>query len=275
VLGGVHYLVLAGRASWDDVRGALVAEADFLRRYTAEQAIQTNEVRRSWVLAPCFLLVAEESGAGTFDLLELGASAGFNLLWDRYRHVYEAGEWAPPDPVLSFHGEERRPVPARLFPRRPAVRQRVGIDLNPVDVTREEGATLLRSFVWADQTERLELLDRAIEAVRREPPELVRGDYVERLPALLSERRDGALTVVFETASLGYVTAEERQRVRDAITAAAEEAPLAWIGSAPPLEEGMTAWGMDVRVLPGRDERRIVAHADFHGAWIDWFPEAV
>jgi hypothetical protein len=172
---------------------------------------------------------------------------------------------------LTFRGEERRPVSARLFEQGPAVRRRVGIDLNPVDVTREEGAVLLRSFVWADQTERLELLDQAVEAVRRAPPELVRGDYVELLPELLADRRPGALTVVFETASLGYVTAEERRRVRETLAEAAQDEPLAWIGSAPPLEEGMTAWGMDVHLLPG--ERRIVAHADFHGAWIDWFPE--
>ena len=136
--------------------------------------------------------------------------------------------------------------------------------------TRDEDALLLRSFVWADQRERLDLLDRAISAVRLAPPELVRGDYVERLPELLAERRGGALTVVFQTASLGYVGAEDRQRVRETLAQAAEREPLAWIGSAPPLEDGMTAWGMDVRVLPG--ERRIVAHADFHGAWIDWFP---
>jgi hypothetical protein len=227
-------------------------------------------VRRSWILAPCFLLLADELGAETFDLLELGASAGFNLLWDRYHHVYEAGEWGLRDAALSFEGEERRSVPGRLFDRRPTVRRRVGIDLNPLDVTRDEDALLLRSFVWADQRERLDLLDRAISAVRLAPPELVRGDYVERLPELLAERRGGALTVVFQTASLGYVGAEERQRVRETLAQAAEREPLAWIGSAPPLEDGMTAWGMDVRVLPG--ERRIVAHADFHGAWIDWFP---
>jgi hypothetical protein len=271
LLGGLHYLVLTGRASWDDVRGALAGEAEFLRHFTAEQGIQTNEVRRSWILAPCFLLLAEETGAEAFDLVELGAGAGFNLLWDRYHHVYEAGEWGSQDAALSFEGEERGPVPGRLFGRRPTVRRRIGIDLNPLDVTRAEDALLLRSFVWADQRERLDVLDRAIAAVRRSPPELVHGDYVERLPELLAERRSGALTVVFQTASLGYVTAEERRRVRETLTKAAESEPLAWIGSAAPLEEGMTAWGMDVRLLPG--ERRIVAHADFHGAWIDWFPE--
>jgi hypothetical protein len=44
---------------------------------------------------------------------------------------------------------------------------------------RDEGARLLEAFVWPDQTERIERLRAAIDVVRREPPELIRGDYVD------------------------------------------------------------------------------------------------
>ena len=71
-------------------------------------------------------------------------------------------------------------MPARLLALEPRVRGRIGVDLDPVDVTTDEGALRLRSFVWPGQEGRLERLDRAIEAVRREPPKLVRGDLVER-----------------------------------------------------------------------------------------------
>ena len=47
------------------------------------------------------------------------------------------------------------------------VRGRVGIDRSPIDVTTEDGARLLRSFVWAGQEGRMERLDRAIEATSR------------------------------------------------------------------------------------------------------------
>ena len=60
------------------------------------------------------------------------------------------------------------------------MRGRIGIDRSPIDVTTEDGARLLRSFVWAGQEGRMERLDRAIEAVREDPPQLVTGDYVER-----------------------------------------------------------------------------------------------
>jgi hypothetical protein len=214
LLAALHELVLRGEASWDAVSEALRRHADFLRWAIADRPVQTNEVQRSWMLLPCFLEIARRTGAEAFDLVDLGTSGGLNLLWDRYRYRYEAGEWGPPNALLELSGEERRPIPAELLAVRPRVRRRIGIDLAPIDVTTDEGARLLRSFVWADQTWRLEQLDRAIAAVREDPPELVRGDLVELLPEALARRQDGALTVVVDTAAVGYVPAERRRLVR-------------------------------------------------------------
>ena len=90
LLGGLHYLVLRGDASWDDLDAALDAHAAFLTRWCQEQDVQTNEVQRSWALVPGFLQLFD---GRPFDLLELGPSAGLNLVWDHYRHVYSTGTW--------------------------------------------------------------------------------------------------------------------------------------------------------------------------------------
>jgi hypothetical protein len=260
--------VLSGEASWGDIPSALADHADFLRGFTADQGIQTNEVGRAWTLLPAFLLLAQEAGVGELDLIELGPSAGFNLIWDRYHYRYRAGEWGGPRALLELTGEERRPVPGSLLDARLSVRGRIGIDISPIDVTSEEGALLLKSFVWADQEERLETLDRAIAAVRQAPPKLLQGDYSELLPRLLAERRPGALTVVFQTATRGYLTDEQWQRVESAMDTAAQDSPLGWISSTRPPEEGAIAWGLDVRLLPA--DPRLVAQADYHGSWLDW-----
>jgi hypothetical protein len=150
----------------------------------------------------------------------------------------------------------------------PVVRDRIGIDAEPVDVATEESARLLRCFVWADQHERLERLDRAIASLRLDPPELVQGDLVDLLPGVLGRRREGALTVVFETAVLGYVPEERRRLVFEALDDAAHDAPLALVRTSQPPDGTDTHYGMWIRVWPAA--REAVALAGYHGAWLEW-----
>jgi hypothetical protein len=274
LLAGVHYLALSGREpgafeSWERFSATLDRQAEFLAHFIAGRPIQTNEVQRSWVLVPCFLEVARRTGAQTFDLVELGPSAGLNLVWDRYRYRYAGGLWGVPESPLELTGEERTPIPEELLSFAPRVRRRIGIDKSPVDVTSEEDARLLKSFVWADQTDRLRRLDQAIEALRGDPPELVEGDFVDLVPGVLADRAADALTVVFQTGTLGYLTAEERARLRSALAEAGAAAPLAFVSTGAPRERGGTYWGVSLQIWPSRD-RELVAEADFHGSWLEW-----
>lgn len=243
--------------------------ADWLRRFVATKGVQTNEVQRSWLLLPCFLEIARKTGVETFDLLEFGSSAGLNLVWDRHRYRYEQGVWGSERAPLELGGEERRPVPARLLALRPRVRQRRGIDLSPLDVTRPGDTLLLKSFAWADQTERLERLDRAVEALRQDPPELEQGDVVERLPSLLAERLPGALTVVYQTAVRGYIDREDWRQVITALDDAGRQFPLALVSVSRPAEGEDRYWGLWLRLWPD-GEKRLLAHAGFHGQWLEW-----
>ena len=148
MLGGLHYLVLGGEASWDDLGAALEHHGPFLRRWCAEQEVQTNEVQRSWALLPAFLSLAD---GRPFDLLELGPSAGLNLLWDRYAYRYSSGTWGSGRARAA--GNDRIPPPAGLLARRVEVVRRRGVDLSPVDITTAEGSRVLQAFVWPDQDE--------------------------------------------------------------------------------------------------------------------------
>jgi hypothetical protein len=254
LFSGLHYLVLAGRASWEDVAGALRDEAEFLRDWVATERVQTNEPRRCWWLVPCFLEVARRTGADLFDCVELGCSAGLNLLWDRYGYEYATGSL---DGWPVFSGEERRrTVPVRALPK---VRSRVGVDLAPPDLRTDEGVLLLKSFVWAGQEQRLADLDAAIEVWRSDPPEVVVGDLVDALPGLLARRREDGVLLVWETAALGYLPQERRERARALLA----EADCTFVRTGRPQDESHDYYGLYV----DDDE---VAHAEFHGAWIEW-----
>jgi hypothetical protein len=269
LLGGLHYLALSeGLDPWQDPGPVLDERREWLRSFVHEHGVQTNEVQRSWMLLPCFLEIARRTGVETLDLIELGSSAGLNLVWDRHRYRYEAGEWGRRESPLVLAGEEHEPVPGELLGLRPRVRHRRGIDLSPIDVTSAEGALLLKSFVWADQTDRLERLDHAIETLRLDPPVLERGDIAERLPAALAERQLGALTVVYATAVLSYL-GERQAEVLSTLDRAGRQFPLAFLWTGQPREDEPSYWGIWLRLWP-EGEKVLLAHAGFHGQWLEW-----
>jgi hypothetical protein len=269
LLAALHYLALSeGADAWGDPVRVLTERGEWVRWFASEQGVQTNEVQRSWMLLPCFLEVARRAGADQIDLVELGSSAGLNLVWDRYRYRYANGTWGSRDAPLELGAEERRPVPRELLRVQPRVRGRVGIDRSPIDVTTEDGALLLKCFVWADQAARLERLDQAIGALRQDPPQLVHGDLVTLLPEVLAKRDDGALTVVYETAVLSYVSDEGRQEVFDTLDRAGAEGPLAFVRTAHPGEGRAEHYGISIRVWP--HEREILLLAGYHGQWLEW-----
>ncbi len=276
LFGGVHYLELSGvepyalSGEWEDFRRALVEQKGFLVRFVQEQGVQTNEVQRCFALLPAFLSLARESGAGTLDLVELGPSAGLNLLWDRYAYAYRNGSWGTSR--LTLRGVEYAPVPGEVLETEVEVRLRCGIDLKPVDVTSDHGARLLRAFLWPGRVERAQRLRQAIEILRREPPELIRGDYVELLPSLLAGRDDDALTVVFQTASTGYLPPDRRAELRELLEHAGRAAPLGWISTRAGEEreeERDDGYELEIALWPG-GTRRLLLRCDFHGRWLRW-----
>ena len=189
LFGGVHLLALTGEEPdpWSRFGGGAARPPRVARReFVATEPVQTNEVQRCWALLPAFLTVAD---GRPLDLVELGPSAGLNLLWDRYGYRYPDATWGPADARARARRARRarRPSPASSSTE-VTIGERLGIDQAPVDLADEQQALRLQCFVWADQTERLERLRRAIEIARADPPELLAGDYVERLPGVLAKR---------------------------------------------------------------------------------------
>ena len=83
----------------------------------------------------------------------LGTSAGLLLRSDLVRVTWAGGEaGAAASPVVLEDAWLGDPLPPDV---RPDVRERVGCDRDPVDLTTVEGRLLLTSYVWPDQRERL------------------------------------------------------------------------------------------------------------------------
>jgi hypothetical protein len=237
--------------------------------------IQTNEVGRSAALLGGFLEVARLGRP--LRLAELGASAGLNLRWDRFRYEDAWGDPASPVRFGSvFEGGARPPLDVDA-----AVVAREGCDRAPVDPTTEDGRLTLMSFVWADQSERFARLRGALEIARRVPATVERSDALEWLERRLGRREPGTATVVFHSIVVLYFTAEERSRLAvmldGAGAAATPDEPLAWLrfehpDTGDPVATGWSRIGRpEVRltVWPGGRERRL-AEAAAHGPPVRW-----
>jgi hypothetical protein len=281
LFAAVHYLVLSGAAPdalsgrFEDFLAALAEHEHALRARIETHGVQTNEVQRCTMLLPTFLAAAAATGL-PLELIELGPSAGLNLLVDRYRYSYANGSFGPAEALLELTVDERGGrVPAALLERELVIRRRRGIDLAPVDATTADGYLLLRSFIWPGLDERVARLDAAVETLRRTTnrPELIAGDYTEVLPALLADRPADALTVVFETFSTIYLPEAVARQLAEALEAAAGDGrPLAW-ASVRRWDLGAgadAAFELELRVWPGAAQ--VVARVDPHGNTLDWRP---
>ena len=128
--------------------------------------VQTNEVGWSAVLVGGYVEVAPQWAAAA-DVLELGASAGLNLRWDRYWYDTGASTFGDPASPVRFAGMWCGPLP-RSTTCRSRWRRGPGATDRP-STSRPRRGACGRSYVWPDQLDRHARLDAAL-AVAAEVP---------------------------------------------------------------------------------------------------------
>jgi hypothetical protein len=140
--------------------------------------------------------------------------------------------------------------------------------LHPIDAGTEDGRLSLRSFVWADQLERFERLNRAIAAASRVPLAVEACDMLEWIPRTFVPER-GRATVLVHTVVAEHLPATVRDALEATIRACANDAtasaPLAWLR----LEASDTAYETRLTLWPGGHET-LVARSDGHAQSIEW-----
>jgi hypothetical protein len=247
LLAAVHYLLLRGiehplAAFYDTVRLEEAAAnrgdvgpafRDFcltqrqpLLALIATRSTQTNEVGRCAILLPAISRIAASyGGAVPLSLLDLGTSAGLNLLFDRYRYRYreddegnqggegrvlETGDGAS---GVSLECRVRGPLDQLPTLALPPMADRAGLDLSPIDAASEDEALWLRACLWPDNLTRFSRLQAALELWRTtaERPRLVQGDMVDDLAPVAATVGDDGPLVLFHSWVAAYLT-EERQR---------------------------------------------------------------
>jgi hypothetical protein len=275
---GADMLDTFGSRPYAEFRAWCLDRRSDLETLVATRVNQTNEVGRCAGLLPTLATVAAQTDA-PLGILEVGASAGLNLLLDRYRYVFGRGREAGPadsDVVLEPRMEGSSTPPLDV----PEVVWRVGLDRQPVDVGDDDRVRWLRACIWPEQPWRRDLFDAAVARARRDPPHLIEGDVYERLADIVGEARPDIALCIVHTAVLGYLP--DPERFERLLRALAADRPLWWVsgeaaGLVPtltlqtaPVVEGINfVFGVVPLGVPGLAPLAL-ARAGSHGAWLEW-----
>ena len=296
LFGAVRYLLLDGRDEplrafhRDLARGkpANPAQAfprfrDFVLRHRpaiealiAGRRVQTNVIQCCTCLLPAFAWLATAAPNRPLALIEIGPSAGLNLLWDRYGYHYHGARdarWGDPDAGVQIDAEIRPAADLPPLPPTLPVAWRAGLELHPIDVSDADQVRWLRALIWPEHVERHERLAAAIALARADPPRIVAGDATTDLAPLLTAAPPDATLCVFVTHALYQIPSEGRRRIYAALAAAATRRPI-WLlsmeGTGPDYSE------LYLHRYQSGDRTRIhLADCNAHGRWIAWRARAV
>jgi hypothetical protein len=289
LFGAVHFLLLGGAAhplaefyaslspsprppqeAYPHFRAFCLDHAETIGQLVTTQRVQTNEVQRCTALIPAFELVFRQGGKRPLTLVEIGASAGLNLLWDHYHYDYgQAGavgqDQAPVRLACEVRGNEAPPLPV-VFP---AVAHRVGIDINPVDVNDETVVRWLKALIWPEHTDRARLLAQAIEVARRKPVALLKGNAAEVLLEVVAGLPQETNLCIYHSYTLNQCPQPVRDQINDLLLSLSRERSffrlsLEWYArqSQPQLElYGYT---------PDQVQQQLLAYCESHGRWLEW-----
>jgi hypothetical protein len=215
---------------------------------------QTNEAARSAGLMTGLLHLAQRYGP-RMEVLEIGSSAGLNLMIGHYRFDLGGVLAGPENASVRITPEWRGVAP-------PA----------PVDVADPVQAARLEAYVWVDAQERLARLAAAIREVRAHGVDLVQGDAADWVEARLAKPQAAGVTrVLLHSVVWQYLPTEGRARIVAAMDAAgaraSDERPLGWVMMEP--NRDLHRHEVRVRGWPGTMLMELVALTHAHGAWVE------
>jgi len=289
----VHYLLLRGNnhelrhfypnLNCGNARRDLEKAFQLFRQFVAKnrdelapilcsRVTNTNEVGRCAVLHAGFHALAQVAGE-PLHLIELGPSAGLNLIWDRYQISYRRNGHsvvsgvsdAPLVIETELRGEHAPP-----HGRPPHLASRLGLERDPVDLSSPEERDWLRALVWPDHASRFAKLDQALGIAAQESLPIRRGNALVLLPEVLSEAPIHETVCVYHS-FVTYQFSQEQRAALDNILIAVSLRRSVWrlsfegtlSGDAPLILYGYKS---------GVRAKRVLAQAQPHGAWLEWLP---
>lgn len=294
LFGAVHFLFLEGaqdplrdfyptlnggaaRRTGDpfpEFRDFVLRHQDKLAPIVENSVTNTNEVARAGLIAPGFRVLAEQTGDPLY-LVEVGPSAGLNMIWDKYnvRYTREGQPVSSNDGVegnldinIALRGKNIPPTGAA-----PRVSRRIGLELNPVDLADPVARQWLRALVWPDHPERMERLDKALAVYdsMKERPEIRHGDALDLLPEALAGAAAGETLCVYHTVVTYQFSDNMKAGLEDVFLAASRRRPV-WRLSVEGDASASYPLLLSKYQNGQKETEQVLALCSPHGKWMEW-----
>ena len=197
---------------------------------------------------------------------ELGASAGLNLLFDRFALSSFGFTYQPHKAKLTLTPDWRGPAPP---PGRVKIAGRSGVNLSPINPRSSEGFLRLCAYTWPDQTERLQQLARICPTQR---VAIAQGDAADwprlRLASRISWASPFGLQhsrmAIFFSPNATKLQASARNRRDNRQAAQPQWHIFQW-----KLIAKVLGAALRFKLWPGEQVIEL-GRADFHRRWITW-----
>ncbi|PGS41454.1 hypothetical protein COC58_14155 [Bacillus cereus] len=285
LFGAVHYLLLKGNSHvLKQYYGSLVSTPekdldqafhhfkDFCQLHREEiiailktKLVQTNEVRRCTYLYPSFCYMFNKVNK-PLALIEIGTSAGLQLFWDQYCYSYGTekvyGNINSKAQLKSEIKGENQPF---LLQQSPPVTERIGLDLHINDLNDEEDYLWLRSLIWPEHKERLEMFDHAATYLKEQSVKLIEGDGVSLLSEIEEQIPEDSVICVFHTHVANQIPESEKHKLVKQIKEIGAKRDVFHLYN--------NMWDRDLHLdyfINGKEYNETVGDTDGHARWFSW-----
>jgi len=207
---------------------ALKHKKDLLELFHTK-LVQTNEVRRASYLYPMLLSISEKTNK-PLSLIEIGTSAGLLLCLDAYNYEYkEVNESLKiendPDSIIIQSENKGEKLPSTINSKL-KINNRVGIDLNIVDLNNQNDYEWMLALIWPEHSQRRRQFIEASKIANGIKKELYEGDLVELLPDIIESASSENQIVLFHTHVANQFPMELKKRFEELLKELSTTRPI-------------------------------------------------
>ncbi|MGJ9385553.1 DUF2332 domain-containing protein [Salipaludibacillus sp. CF4.18] len=285
LFGAVHYLLLKGKEhplkefypsivnhpklykdSFDFFKDFCIKYRNEMESILKTRLVQTNEVRRCAYLYPVFCTVYEKAKK-PLALIEIGTSAGLQLLWDNYSYSYGQNDiYGNMDSKLHLTAEIKGENTPILHSTPPPVSTRMGIDLNTIDLNDEDEKLWLKSLIWTEHKERLFMFEEAASYMKEVPVSLFDGDGISLLSKFVDNISEDSVICIFHTHVANQIPLEMKNQLLQIVEDIGRNRDIFHIYNN--IQDRYLH--LDY-YLDGIESKNTIAETDGHGRRFKWF----